>query len=64
MPIRLSGLIVAATLLGRPATSQLPPGYLDPGPILQAAAEAIGTSSLRCVAISGPPMRAWWGNRG
>ena len=52
--IRLSGLIVAVTLMGGPAGSQeLLLGYLDPGPILRAAAKAIGTSDLRCVAISG-----------
>ena len=40
--------------MGRPASAQeLPLGYLDPGPILQAAAEAIGVANLRCVAISG-----------
>jgi glyoxylase-like metal-dependent hydrolase (beta-lactamase superfamily II) len=31
----------------------LPPGYLDPQPILAAAAKAIGTDNLRCVTISG-----------
>ena len=54
MAIRLSDLIVAVTLIGRPVVAQeLPPGYLDPGPILRAAAEAIGVANLRCVAISG-----------
>ena len=54
MSIRLSGFVIAVTLMGRPSSSQeLPPGYLDPGPILQAAAEAIGVANLRCVAISG-----------
>jgi glyoxylase-like metal-dependent hydrolase (beta-lactamase superfamily II) len=37
----------------RTATSQLPPGYLDPQPILDAAAKAIGTDRLKCVTISG-----------
>ena len=32
---------------------QVPPGYLDPQPILEAAARAIGTGNLRCVTISG-----------
>ncbi len=54
MSIRLSGFVIAVTLMGRPSSAQeLPPGYLDPGPILQAAAEAIGVANLRCVAISG-----------
>ena len=54
MSNRLSGLIVAATLMGAPATAQeLPSGYLDPGPILRAASEAIGVANLRCVAVSG-----------
>jgi glyoxylase-like metal-dependent hydrolase (beta-lactamase superfamily II) len=37
----------------RVATQQLPPGYLDPGPILEAASAAIGADKLRCVTISG-----------
>jgi glyoxylase-like metal-dependent hydrolase (beta-lactamase superfamily II) len=35
------------------ATQQLPPGYVDPEPILAAAAKAIGTDNLKCVTISG-----------
>ncbi len=35
------------------ATQQLPPGYVDPQPILAAAAKAIGTDNLKCVTISG-----------
>jgi glyoxylase-like metal-dependent hydrolase (beta-lactamase superfamily II) len=35
------------------ATSQPPPGYLDPQPILDAAATAIGADRLKCVTISG-----------
>ena len=31
-----------------------PPGYIDPQPILDAAAKAIGAANLRCVTISGP----------
>jgi glyoxylase-like metal-dependent hydrolase (beta-lactamase superfamily II) len=33
--------------------SPLPPGYLDPHPILDAAAKAIGVDNLRCVTIAG-----------
>ncbi len=33
--------------------SPLPPGYVDPAPILAAARQAIGTDNLRCVTIAG-----------
>ena len=43
-----------AMLLGVPsAAQQPPPGFIDPGPILAAAAEAIGTENLQCVTIRG-----------
>ena len=46
--------VVLVTLMGASvATSQLPPGYVDPMPVLDAAAKAIGTANLRCVTISG-----------
>ncbi|HXV59070.1 MAG TPA: MBL fold metallo-hydrolase [Vicinamibacteria bacterium] len=32
---------------------ELSPGYVDPAPVLRAAAEAIGAERLRCVTISG-----------
>lgn len=32
---------------------QFSPGYVDPGPVLQAAAKAIGADNLRCVTIAG-----------
>ena len=35
------------------ATRQLSPGFVDPGPVLDAAAKTIGTANLRCVTISG-----------
>ena len=35
------------------SSQQLPPGYVDPQPILDAAAKAIGTDNLKCVTISG-----------
>ena len=35
-------------------TAQQPPsGFVDPRPVLQAAAKAIGTDNLRCVTVSG-----------
>jgi glyoxylase-like metal-dependent hydrolase (beta-lactamase superfamily II) len=46
--------IVLLVLSGRQsAPQQFPPGYVDPRPILQAAAKAIGVDSLKCVTISG-----------
>ncbi len=54
MSVRLSGLVAAVAVLGGPlAAQELSPGYLDAGPILRAAREAIGVSNLRCVTISG-----------
>ena len=35
------------------ATQRLPPGYVDPGPVLAAASKAIGADNLKCVTISG-----------
>jgi predicted amidohydrolase len=56
-----SALALAATMAGvvttlgcaRAGAQELPPGYIDPAPILRAAAEAIGTANLRCVSVSG-----------
>lgn len=50
MFLGLATVLVAGAL---PAAQEFPPGYLDPGPVLQAAADAIGTDALRCVTISG-----------
>ena len=51
----LAVLIGLVALAGRTVTTQqpLPPGYLDPKPILDTARAAIGTDNLRCVTISG-----------
>ena len=51
----LAVLVGLVALAGRTVTTQqpLPPGYLDPKPILDAARSAIGTDNLRCVTISG-----------
>lgn len=35
------------------AFAQFPPGYVDPKPVLEAAAKAIGTDNLRCLTVSG-----------
>ena len=49
-----NSIFLPILLIASPASAQdLPPGYLDPSPILDAAAAAIGTSNLRCVTISG-----------
>jgi glyoxylase-like metal-dependent hydrolase (beta-lactamase superfamily II) len=42
-----------AMMGGAMAAQQLPPGYVDPKPLLAAAAKAIGTDNLKCVTISG-----------
>jgi hypothetical protein len=47
---------VAATLLlgaARAAAQPFPPGYVDPAPLLAAAAREIGEAELRCVTVSG-----------
>jgi len=47
-------LACIVALSGVRATSQqLPPGYIDPQPILAAAEKAIGTANLTCVTIAG-----------
>lgn len=51
LPTVLAFLV--ALMGARVATRQLPPGYLDPQPILAAASKAIGTDNLKCVTISG-----------
>jgi glyoxylase-like metal-dependent hydrolase (beta-lactamase superfamily II) len=48
-PVRALSLLVL--LLAQ--TQFFAPGYVDPKPILDAAAKAIGTDTLRCVTISG-----------
>jgi hypothetical protein len=45
--------IVLVVVVCPMAAQQFEPGYVDPLPILQAAAKAIGTDNLRCVTISG-----------
>ncbi len=50
----LSIFVALLALMGGTAASQqLSPGYIDPRPVLQAAAKAIGTDNLKCVTISG-----------
>ena len=40
-------------LMAGSLSAQRMPGYVDPEPVLRAAAKAIGTDNLRCVTISG-----------
>ena len=47
----LLALVVAAG--GQIPAQQLPPGYVDPGPVLAAASKAINEQSLRCITFSG-----------
>ena len=44
--------VLVAGVVALPA-QQLPPGYVDPGPVLAAASKAINEASLRCVTFSG-----------
>jgi hypothetical protein len=45
--------LLAALTAVRSASPQPGPGYVDPAPVLAAAAKAIGAAQLRCVTISG-----------
>ena len=56
MPTRTARLVPALLVttdrrLGRHRAAA--PGFVDPMPVLDAAAKAIGTANLRCVTISG-----------
>ena len=46
--------LFSLALVGTPlAAQEFAPGYIDPWPVLNAAADAIGTDNLRCVTVSG-----------
>ncbi len=51
--LRMVPAFLVALMGASVATQQLSPGYVDPGPVLAAAASAIGTDQLKCVTISG-----------
>ena len=53
--LALSGVLALFVAISgaRVVSQQLQPGYLDPQPILDRAARAIGTDALKCVTISG-----------
>src|SRR5436190_9584644 len=46
-------MLLLSVLMAWTAVAQLPPGYVDPEPVLRAAAKAIGTDNLKCVTIGG-----------
>jgi len=51
--LSLATALAAAVGRVHAAAQQLPPGYIDPAPVLRAAAEAIGTANVRCLTIAG-----------
>jgi glyoxylase-like metal-dependent hydrolase (beta-lactamase superfamily II) len=51
LAVVVAGLFAVAG--GQVATQQLPPGFVDPKPILDAAIQAIGNDKLNCVTLSG-----------
>ena len=51
LPVIFAGLLAATG--GSVATQQLPPGFVDPKPILDAAIREIGNDKLNCVTIAG-----------
>ena len=50
---RLVPVLIVTVMGASVVTRQLPPGFVDPAPVLAAAAKAIGTDTLRCVTIAG-----------
>src|SRR5437867_11889469 len=52
LPLIFAGLL-ALTGGSVSTQQQLPPGYVDPKPIQDAAIQAIGNDKLNCVTISG-----------
>src|SRR5512134_2474425 len=54
MTHKLSILFVVLSVMNRLAVGQnVPPGHVDPWPVLRAAAKAIGADNLKCVTFSG-----------
>lgn len=45
--------LVLLALMAGTAAAQLAPGFVDPEPVLRAAAKAIGADNLKCVTIAG-----------
>ncbi len=50
---RLVPVLIVTVMGASVATRQFPPGFVDPAPVLAAAAKAIGSDNLRCVTIAG-----------
>ena len=50
---RIVPVLIVTVMGASVATRQFPPGFVDPAPVLAAAAKAIGSDSLRCVTIAG-----------
>ena len=46
-------LALLVMLGGRMPAQQFPPGYVDPAPLLAAAAKEIGEANLKCITLSG-----------
>ncbi len=54
MAIKRSSVAALLLLLGSNVPAQqFPPGYVDPAPVLAAAAQEIGEANLRCITYSG-----------
>ena len=54
MPKRALGAVALLAIAGTQMTAQqFPPGYVDPTPLLAAAAKEIGEANLRCITFSG-----------
>lgn len=54
MTVRPSAVMVLLALTcGSVAAQRFPPGYVDPEPVLKAAAAAIGADAARCITIAG-----------
>src|SRR5687767_5998937 len=52
--MRMSVAVAVSLLLGTQLPAQqFPPGYVDPAPLLAAAAREIGEAGLRCITFSG-----------
>ncbi|MDA1315672.1 MAG: MBL fold metallo-hydrolase [Acidobacteria bacterium] len=49
----LTALLVAIPIAGQQSSRYLAPGHIDPGPVLRAAAKAMGTDKLNCITFSG-----------
>lgn len=46
-------LVLLAMMGGTAAAQQLAPGYVDPRPVLEAAAKAIGAGQVKCITMAG-----------